>query len=73
MYTFGSAGTCSTDVANKRAFDRWKIVPAMLKECTNRSIEVSNRSRLIPLPHVFHLGRQRYSERGSKRPFSFHL
>ncbi|OAX37583.1 FMN-dependent alpha-hydroxy acid dehydrogenase [Rhizopogon vinicolor AM-OR11-026] len=41
MYTFGSAGTCSTDVANRRAFDRWKIIPSMLKECTNRSIETT--------------------------------
>ncbi|KAG0697637.1 FMN-dependent alpha-hydroxy acid dehydrogenase [Suillus ampliporus] len=41
MYTFGSAGTCSTDAANRRAFDRWKIVPAMLKDCTNRSIETT--------------------------------
>ncbi|KAG1727062.1 FMN-dependent alpha-hydroxy acid dehydrogenase [Suillus paluster] len=39
MYTFGSAGTCSTDAANRRAFDRWKIVPAMLKDCSNRSVE----------------------------------
>ncbi|KAG2121565.1 FMN-dependent alpha-hydroxy acid dehydrogenase [Suillus cothurnatus] len=41
MYTFGSAGTCSTDAANKRAFNRWKIVPAMLKDCTNRNVETT--------------------------------
>jgi len=74
MYTFGSAGTCSTDIANRRAFDRWKIVPAMLKDCTDRNIEVSGYERLLPLfPHVHYLGRQRSSERSSRRPFSFRL
>ncbi|KAG1829857.1 FMN-dependent alpha-hydroxy acid dehydrogenase [Suillus variegatus] len=41
MYTFGSAGTCSTDAANRRAFNRWKIVPAMLRDCTNRNVETT--------------------------------
>jgi lactate 2-monooxygenase len=71
MYTFGSAGTCSTDAANKRAFNRWKIVPAMLKDCTNRNVEVSIHERVIPLSNVFlHLGRQRFLGRSSTRLFS---
>ena len=41
MYTFGSAGTCSTDLANKRAFERYQLVPRMLVDATNRSIEAS--------------------------------
>jgi len=41
MYTFGSAGTCSTDLANKNAFENYKLVPRMLVDVTNRSIEVS--------------------------------
>jgi hypothetical protein len=53
MYTFGSAGTCSTDAANRRAFNRWKIVPAMLNDCTNRNVEVSIYERVIPLSNVF--------------------
>ena len=40
MYTFGSAGTCLTDVANKKALENWKIVPRMLVGATNRSLEV---------------------------------
>ncbi|KIK79244.1 hypothetical protein PAXRUDRAFT_834201 [Paxillus rubicundulus Ve08.2h10] len=41
MYTFGSAGTYSTDVANKRAIDSWKIVPRMLVGATNRTLETT--------------------------------
>ncbi|KAG0696091.1 FMN-dependent alpha-hydroxy acid dehydrogenase [Suillus ampliporus] len=41
MFVFGSAGTGSTDAANRRALDRWKIVPAVLKDCTNRSVETT--------------------------------
>lgn len=40
MYTFGSAGTCLTDVANKKALENWKIVPRMLIGATNRNLEV---------------------------------
>lgn len=53
MYTFGSAGTCSTDAANRRAFNRWKIVPAMLKDCTTRNVEVSIYERVIPLSNIY--------------------
>ncbi|KAL4064875.1 FMN-dependent dehydrogenase [Scleroderma yunnanense] len=41
MYTFGSAGTCSTDLANKKAFENYKLVPRMLVDATNRSIETT--------------------------------
>lgn len=40
MYTFGSAGTCSTDLANKKSFENWKIIPRMLIGATNRILEV---------------------------------
>ena len=40
MYTFGSAGTWATDVANKKALESWKIVPRMLVDATNRKLEV---------------------------------
>lgn len=73
MYTFGSAGTCSTDAANRRAFNRWKIVPAMLRDCTNRNVEVSIYERVIPLSDVFlYLGRQRSLDRSSTHLFSSH-
>ncbi len=40
-YVYGSAGTCSTDHANRAAFDRYRIVPSMLRDATNRTTEVS--------------------------------
>jgi len=39
-YVYGSAGTCSTDHANRAAFDRYRIVPSMLRDATNRTTEV---------------------------------
>ncbi|KAG1855115.1 oxidoreductase [Suillus tomentosus] len=41
MYTSKSAGTCSTDDANRKAFERWKIVPRMLNNATLRNVEAS--------------------------------
>ncbi|KAF9223352.1 FMN-dependent alpha-hydroxy acid dehydrogenase [Gyrodon lividus] len=41
MYTFGSAGTWSTDAANKSAIDGWKIVPRMLVGATNRRLQTT--------------------------------
>ena len=41
MYTFGSAGTSSTDKANRAALDRWKIVPRLLQDVSERNVEVS--------------------------------
>ncbi|KAF9233239.1 FMN-dependent alpha-hydroxy acid dehydrogenase [Melanogaster broomeanus] len=41
MYTLGSAGTWSTDAANRRAIDSWKIVPRMLVDNTNRNLETT--------------------------------
>ena len=52
MYTFGSAGTCMTDEANKKALENWKIVPRMLVDTANRSLEARFRS-LRYLPHTY--------------------
>jgi len=41
MYVFGSAGTGSTYTANRRAFEKWAIVPRMLRNCTVRSLETT--------------------------------
>lgn len=41
MYTSKSAGTCSTDDANRKAFERWKIVPRMLNNATLRNVETT--------------------------------
>jgi len=40
-YTFGSAGTKSTEDANLAAFKDWKIVPRMLVDSTQRSLETT--------------------------------
>ncbi|KAG1741988.1 oxidoreductase [Suillus lakei] len=41
LYTLKSAGTCSTDDANRKAFDRWKLVPRMLNNVTLRNVETT--------------------------------
>lgn len=40
MYTFGSAGTCSTEHNNRAAFEKWRLVPRMLFNATERNVEV---------------------------------
>ncbi|KAI5995171.1 FMN-dependent alpha-hydroxy acid dehydrogenase, partial [Pisolithus albus] len=50
MYTFGSAGTCSTDSANKRAFENYKLVPRMLVDVSNRNIETTIFGVTYPSP-----------------------
>ncbi|KAF8432694.1 FMN-dependent dehydrogenase [Boletus edulis BED1] len=50
MYTFGSAGTCLTDVANKKALENWKLVPRMLVGATNRSLETTIMGVKYPAP-----------------------
>jgi lactate 2-monooxygenase len=41
MYTFGSAGSSSTYRNNLEAFERWRIIPRMLRNTTDRNLEVS--------------------------------
>lgn len=41
LYASKSAGACSTDDANRKAFERWKIVPRMLNNATLRNIETT--------------------------------
>lgn len=41
MYTFGSAGHGAADVANRSEFDKWKIIPRMLRDATHRDLNVS--------------------------------
>jgi lactate 2-monooxygenase len=40
MYTFGSAGTSSTYRNNLEALEQWRIVPRMLRNATDRNLEV---------------------------------
>ncbi|TFK27676.1 oxidoreductase [Coprinopsis marcescibilis] len=41
LYAGGSAGTNSTYRANLRAFERWAIIPRMLRDATNRTLETT--------------------------------
>ncbi|KAH0832370.1 FMN-dependent alpha-hydroxy acid dehydrogenase [Lanmaoa asiatica] len=45
-----AAGTCSTDVANKKALENWKIVPRMLVDATNRRLETTIFGVKYPTP-----------------------
>lgn len=40
LYVFSSAGNCAADVANRQELNKWKIVPRMLRDVTNRSLKV---------------------------------
>ena len=40
LYVFGSAGVWKTYEANRKALDKWAIIPRMLRNCTSRSLEV---------------------------------
>ena len=47
MYTFGSAGSNRTYRNNLEALERWQIIPRMLRDATDRNLEVSC-SHLLP-------------------------
>jgi len=40
MYTFGNAGTGGTHRNNLEALEQWRIVPRMLRDATNRNLDV---------------------------------
>ncbi|KAL1686181.1 FMN-dependent dehydrogenase [Schizophyllum commune] len=41
LYVFGSAGAGSTDRANRKAFERWALIPKMLVDSSDRSLETT--------------------------------
>jgi len=41
MYTFGSAGSSSTNYANRKALEQWRIIPRMLRDASDRSLETT--------------------------------
>ena len=49
-YVAGAAGEESTLRANRRAFERWRIVPRMLRDVSERDISVELFGRRIPAP-----------------------
>ena len=49
-YVAGGAGEGSTMVANRRALDRWKIVPRVLRDVSQRSLAVDLFGQRLPAP-----------------------
>ncbi|MGV9775659.1 lactate 2-monooxygenase [Streptosporangium sp. NPDC003464] len=49
-YVAGSAGTGATERANREAFDRWRIVPRMLREVSVRDLSTELFGRTYPAP-----------------------
>lgn len=52
-YVAGGAGSGSAMTANREAFDRWKIVPRMLRDVSSRDLSVDLFGRRIPAPILF--------------------
>src|SRR4029453_17585340 len=49
-YVAGSAGSGSTNRANRRAFERLRIVPRMLRDVSERDLSVSLLGHDLPAP-----------------------
>lgn len=49
-YVAGSAGTGATARANREAFDRWRIVPRMLRDVSERDLSVEVLGTAMPSP-----------------------
>lgn len=49
-YVAGGAGSGATMLANRAAFDRWKIVPRMLAEATDRDLTTTVLGDELPAP-----------------------
>lgn len=39
-FIYGSAGTGATALANREAFNKWKIMPRVLRNASNCNVEV---------------------------------
>jgi isopentenyl diphosphate isomerase/L-lactate dehydrogenase-like FMN-dependent dehydrogenase len=51
-YVAGGAGTGATVRANRAAFDRWRIVPRMLRDVSERDTSVELFGRTLPAPFL---------------------
>jgi lactate 2-monooxygenase len=51
-YVAGGAGTGATMRANRAAFDRWRIVPRMLRDVSKRDASVELLGRTLPAPFL---------------------
>lgn len=52
LYVNGSAGTSATYRANRRAFEKFGIIPRMLVNATERNLEVSYKLLIARWPSV---------------------
>jgi lactate 2-monooxygenase len=52
-YAAGGAGEGATMRANREAFERWKIVPRMLRDVSSRDLTVELFGRTLPAPVLF--------------------
>ena len=74
MYTFGSAGSSRTYRNNLEALERWRIIPRMLRNTTDRNLEVScayllsTDSRLDPITSLDHPLWRKAPLSGARRP-----
>jgi lactate 2-monooxygenase len=50
FYVAGGAGSGDTMQANRNAFDKWRIVPRMLRDVSQRNIQVSLFGQTLPAP-----------------------
>ena len=56
MYIFGSAGSARTYQNNLDALEQWRIIPRMLRNATDRNLEVSRAPIYFrPLPELTRL------------------
>jgi isopentenyl diphosphate isomerase/L-lactate dehydrogenase-like FMN-dependent dehydrogenase len=51
-YIAGSAGLESTTAANRESFDRWRIVPRMLRDVSSRDLSVELFGHRLPAPFL---------------------
>lgn len=52
-YIAGGAGEGSTMTANRRALDRWAIVPRVLRDVSSRTLEIELFGQRLPAPVLF--------------------
>src|ERR1700742_5093007 len=52
-YAAGGAGEGATMRANREAFERWKIVPRMLRDVSRRDLTVELFGRTLPAPVLY--------------------
>jgi len=49
-YLVGNAGTGATARANRQAFDRWRLVPRLLRDVSQRDLSVTLFGQRLPVP-----------------------